>query len=569
MNPARPACALVAAAAVSLASVDVHADSPILESYIGKRPDDASSLVAPMVAELEVGGSVSGAKIGELYESLESRPGVAVDKATLDGFLGKAQSCYDSYAKAKKKAEFLAVVEACVPLVEIGKDASAAMASDSDIRDAFLVVLVSLALAHKRLRQSDQAEGAMAELIRSFRDQAQLGAYLEAEYGREARRLHDNVAKVLQAQATATITVSIDNPDAIVFANEVYEAGSGEIEIKNLLPGTYRLLVRKGQHSGRVYEVAVGAGDTATVRVTWECDEALHTSPDWVGFLWRDRQTRDAWEGTCSMRFARTLKGDRATVVGVDEHSRRRLRGIVYTVDGIDSAMDFGIRLEPVIPSKAQRAALGAWLDGRIPSPPSEEPIPEVEVAAPPAAAPGQGTPRRLLVGAGLGGGLLVAGVGAGLLAADGTPTCDVPDATCPREYATGTSGIIVAGVGAAAILASTAYWYLGARRAGGVGGVDSREPLAAMLVGAGAVLVATGAIVYAFDEDSVQNGERVPSYRDSARLGLAIAAAGLVAGGVGGYFLLRDRGTGGAAATAVVPVIGDDAAGLALAGRF
>lgn len=43
--------------------------------------------------------------------------------------------------------------------------------------------------------------------------------------------------------------------------------------------------------------------------------------------------------------------------------------------------------------------------------------------------------------------GMLLA-VGGHLVALDGTPTCDVPNVTCPRLYSTATAGSLLLGVG-------------------------------------------------------------------------------------------------------------------------
>jgi hypothetical protein len=68
-------------------------------------------------------------------------------------------------------------------------------------------------------------------------------------------------------------------------------------------------------------------------------------------------------------------------------------------------------------------------------------------------------------------------------------------------------------------------------------------------LLGAGAAMLVTGAILVAIDEDSPDSdGNHVRTYRDSATAGVVVGSAGIVAAGVGLWLLLRgdsdaDRG--------------------------
>jgi hypothetical protein len=94
-------------------------------------------------------------------------------------------------------------------------------------------------------------------------------------------------------------------------------------------------------------------------------------------------------------------------------------------------------------------------------------------------------------------------------------------------------------------------------------GGGGSRWPLVpAVVVGAGALALATGVILIAIDEDPVSSPDQdaSPTYRDSATGGAIIGAAGLVAAGVGGYLwwrYMRSAATPAVASTAGGAILG------------
>lgn len=71
----------------------------------------------------------------------------------------------------------------------------------------------------------------------------------------------------------------------------------------------------------------------------------------------------------------------------------------------------------------------------------------------------------------------------------------------------------------------------------GGVG----RRARGWVLAGAGLALAVTGGVLVAIDQDAVEGGEQRASYRNTAPLGVGLVAAGVVAGGLGGYFLWAD----------------------------
>jgi hypothetical protein len=73
-------------------------------------------------------------------------------------------------------------------------------------------------------------------------------------------------------------------------------------------------------------------------------------------------------------------------------------------------------------------------------------------------------------------------------------------------------------------------------------------------LLGAGAAMLVTGTILVAIDEDAVQAGKNVPTYRDSAALGVGFGLAGVATAAVGTVLLLRGHSGTSHASVALSP---------------
>lgn len=98
------------------------------------------------------------------------------------------------------------------------------------------------------------------------------------------------------------------------------------------------------------------------------------------------------------------------------------------------------------------------------------------------------------------------------------------------------------------------------------------RSKVPVVIMGAGAALVVTGVVLFAMDQDCVAAGacdvgNDVRTYRNSAPIGVGLAAAGVVAVGAGAYLYLRKPGR--APTTVAMPWATSSAAGFAVGARF
>jgi hypothetical protein len=300
----------------------------------------------------------------------------------------------------------------------------------------------------------------MAELVRSFPDKP-----LQAkEFGPEALRLYLDVQASLARLGTGAVSVQVDDADVIVFLNEQYAATPHRID--DLVPGDYRVLIRKGRTVGRMYITRVQSGKTASVEVGWTFDQAVHTSPDWTGFEFPDEASRNRLLARYATEFARAMHARTVVTVGIGQvASRRSIIGKAFNVDSAGPGRTASVVIEPVEPSESHLRALGAYLAGATDHAPPREPQPEetedddepvVQVGSQRKTVSRAG--RRILLWSALPMGAAAIAGGAYLIWLDGRGTCDRDlGKTCADLFDTGTQGIIAIGVGTA-LMAGSAY---------------------------------------------------------------------------------------------------------------
>lgn len=111
--------------------------------------------------------------------------------------------------------------------------------------------------------------------------------------------------------------------------------------------------------------------------------------------------------------------------------------------------------------------------------------------------------------------------------------------------------------VGGAVVFGVGAHFWVRRERSGGV--------LAAAAIGSGVAMTLSGALLIATDEDEHDEGYQRPTYRDTAAMGVVLAAEGLASTALGAVLLYRDR------SVPVVPIttVADHHVVLSLSGAF
>jgi hypothetical protein len=367
----RRAAVLVAAVLGGIAA-PARAETVVVESYAGRRPQDAGETLAPLFDELRSLGYVTpSAELAHRVDEKVSRPAGPMPAADL----ADTTRLVDGGWRAWLDGDLEPAVEQLAQGLARLQASPATVAQSPELRDSIHRALVGLALARKRQGRADDAAAHMAELVRSFPDRD----FDRTRYGPEAHDLYRKVKGELEQQPRGRVRVVVDDESVVVFLNERYDSvGGGE---KELVPGRYRVYVQKGSTPGRLRVVDVAPGGKTEVRIGWRLDAALHSGDGFVGFVFGGPRERDEHEATAASTLGRTLGATAVVVVSIDTYEgRRAILGRVLSVDSARPSRVAVVALEPARPGEASIRGLGRFLADGTPGPgiivPNEE-LPE------------------------------------------------------------------------------------------------------------------------------------------------------------------------------------------------
>lgn len=426
----------------------------VLESWDGERPADADRLLSPLHAELSAGGYVTEPEtLGPRIDRTLSEPGGLMTSAELAEATRLADDGYARYLHG----DFAPAAELCADAVARFRRSPATLAQDQGRRELELKALVGLALAHKRLGHAEEAAGAMAEVVRSFRDVP----FNRGLFGPEAHDLHRAVKAELEQQRSGALRIDVDDDSVVVFLNGKFEV-VGDAFLPALPPGRYRVYVQKGTVPGRQHVVDVAGGAEARLAVTWELEAALRSGASSVGFQYGDPADRERLEAGHATLVARALGATGVVVVGIREYEgRRSIVGVFLSVDSGRPARIGALAVEPAEPGADLVRALGRFLAGG-------EAVPGLIVPGDAGARPEREARRPYRTWKWVAGvtGVLAVAAGVTLIALDEAD--HDPDGSL-RESSlhTMTGGIVLTAGGAVVLGTSVVLWVLDARRPG------------------------------------------------------------------------------------------------------
>jgi hypothetical protein len=438
-------------AAFLLATVTTSAraeDGIVLESYTGARPDNAGTVLEPMLSELATKNFVGGGDgVGLRFESTVSRPAGSVGKLP-PNFADQVDQAHKAYFAGK----FDDAIKMLVPLVDTARANTGAFAMQPALREKLTKATIALALAYNRSGDAAAAKATLGELVRSSAD-AQVP---KGTYGPEANALFEQVKKELTAGPKGRLLVKLANEDAEVFINERLERTG--TTVKELIPGDYRVVVQRRGTLSRNHRVTIKPGSDVTIAVDLPFDAVVHTT-GWVGFEFPSDADREKSESTYAQQFASKVGAGGVIVVGFDQVRGRPavVGSLISTVNGRELRRA-SLALEPP-PSEDRLQALARFLGG-------EQATPDIDVQI-------SGEASNLVTSGGkvieaqepggrwggwkwLSGVAAVAGIGAGayLLKIDGTCPDGSNTSNCPNLYnvtapAWGTlgAGAVLAGI--------------------------------------------------------------------------------------------------------------------------
>lgn len=301
---------LVAIAGVSLpVTVASAGDGIVLEAYTGLRPDDASRLLSPVLDELATKGFVAGSEVvGRKFESRVSRPAMIGT--------GLGEDFGDQVEKGHKAwigGQFEQAVKILAPLVDNAHANPGSFAQNQALREKLLKALVALALSQQRMGDPSATRQTFGEILRSFPDTV----LSRASYGPEAFTLFEDVRKESTTGGRGRLAIKVSNDSAAVFINERF-LNVGSSTKGDLLPGEYRVFAQLGKQPSRSHRVIVKANEEAAVTIDAGFDAAVHGSPKWTGFLFREQAEREKLESTYAAAFANSIDARAVVVVGID-----------------------------------------------------------------------------------------------------------------------------------------------------------------------------------------------------------------------------------------------------------
>ena len=358
---ARPGRMVVLLAAGLLCAAAPHAvaapasDPIILEARTGEQPADTAKLLAPVLAELSRSGFAGPTAVGGRLDQSLSRSSRSLSDAEAAEAVRAIEHGYKEFLAGK----FDAAIQEIERGLGVLRAAPASLIGKNDRRDAVMRGLLGLALANKRRGREAQATEAMKELVRSFPDRE----VSYKAYGPEPREFFDAVRQDLSGDGKGSIAVDLDDDRTVVFVNERY-AGTGDVAVADLYPGTYRLFLQQGNASGRIHEVVVEPGATTAVNLSWQLDAALRTDGG-AALVFDDEAARRDLEARFAVRLARGLGAPSVVVLGIRENrGRRSVVGAFYTADSTRPLRSGAVAVEPVAPGRDRLEALARLLAG-------------------------------------------------------------------------------------------------------------------------------------------------------------------------------------------------------------
>jgi len=340
---------------VALASPQVAMAGPIvIESYTGKRPDDATQLLAPLHEELAGRGYTSGDSLGRKYEARASRPAT-----TPDGLAPDFESQVERGHKAWVAGRFDEAVSILVPQINAAQANAAAIAQNQALRQSVLEALTALALSQQRKGDLAAARDTFQEMLRSFPD-AQIS---RATYGPDAYQFFEDVRRDLGKSGRGRLSVKVSSTSAVVFINERFE-NVGSLTKGDLLPGTYRVFVQIAKQASRVHKVEVKPEDETVLALDPAFEATLRTTGPATGFVFSDQNTRDKNEPGYAARFANEVGASAVAVVGIDMvRGRPALVGSVVDLQSTKEIRRASLTLDPV-PTVERIRSLAGFLAG-------------------------------------------------------------------------------------------------------------------------------------------------------------------------------------------------------------
>ncbi|HET6611185.1 MAG TPA: hypothetical protein VFG83_04320 [Kofleriaceae bacterium] len=437
---------MISIALMVLGAGVARAGAPVVEAHAGDRTSDVDYLLSPFFDELAKRGySTPKNGLATKIEAAVSQTGDSLPESEIKG----ATLLLDRGYQAWITGNFDQAVELTQNGLDLLLSRPATIARRQSLRDKTFRGYAVLGLANKRQGDMRNANAAMAQLLRAFPDRE----YSRKQFGPEGHNLYLQVKAELDKEPKGGLTVTVDDPSTVVFINGRYVAIGGA-KLGNLYPGPYRVYVQKGDMPGRVHEVEVKGGESATLTIHWQLDRALR-SRDMVGLSFSDGDDLAALSPALGAKMATLLGANQIVVVGIRPHGHSDAM-VASVIDARTATVvrSAALAIVPSPPAEAAIAALAAFIDGEPPT--SGIQVIATGGTAPAVADTGASFGSKKIIALGVGGAGVAAIVAGGVFFAINGNCQDVD---CETVYQTAPLGIGLSVAGAAAVGAGVYLW--------------------------------------------------------------------------------------------------------------
>jgi hypothetical protein len=335
-----------------------RADIVVVESHVGERSDEVASYLAALRVELKRRGLiVDPAVIAKRLGQGVARPGIVDPKLTVDDLAKKFE--------AGMTVWFQGLDDEAVTKLKLAADLAlrnpSLLSRVARLRGLLFDGLLSIAVGQQRLGQTADSEATMGEIIRSFPDRM----IDKQEFGSEANDLYRVVRNNLTPRRGA-LSIQCSEPAVILFVNEVFRPSSGgSVNLSDLVPGMYRVLVRSLDISDsvRLYNVPVFASQFTRLSIDWNLDSVLVVEK-WVGFRFATGPDQQD-ERQFAVQLARAMYAQSIVTIGVPR-SRSGYQFVARFYDSATGRQERACRFPAALHSRRSLALLADCIDGKM-----------------------------------------------------------------------------------------------------------------------------------------------------------------------------------------------------------
>jgi len=368
---------LVVLAVSTLAPLGASADGVAIDVSSASKSSDIDALLAPVHAELMKRGFTVGPALATAMNVKLSRDGGDLTTSEVVDAQRDVDDAYQWFIDGDYDRAFTRAKNA----VTTYDRAPAKLAREPSLRDLRYKALIIASRSAEIRGHADDAFALMAEAIRSFPDRS----INTAQFDPSVIALFRKVKQELAKQGGGTLEIKTDDPAATIFVDEQF-AGSGTARLDKAPPGRYRIYVTKGQARGRVREMDLSPGASATLDVPSTLDAALHDDAGGVSLV---TDADDAAQVQLAVRLGHALRVKSVVLLSVRNlNGRRAIVG--YAIDVESQSKTFAaVQIDPVAPSPTVIGKLASLLAGD-----KDASAPELITVEPGASAPIVERPR-------------------------------------------------------------------------------------------------------------------------------------------------------------------------------